>query len=95
MSPYKKVVDNIGYLADKKVSVSIRMNADMYNAENLNTIIFNGTNISKIENSAFAGCLKLRNVYFVGSENQWKSISIGSSNSYLTSSKITYNFVSA
>lgn len=39
VSPYKKVVDNIGYLTDKKVGVTIRMNVDMYNAENLKELV--------------------------------------------------------
>ena len=34
-SPYKTVMENIGYLLDSGVSVSIRLNMDMHNAENL------------------------------------------------------------
>ena len=34
-SPYQKVMENIGHLLDAGVSVSIRLNMDMHNAENL------------------------------------------------------------
>jgi radical SAM protein with 4Fe4S-binding SPASM domain len=39
VSPYKKVIENIGYLVNNKIYISIRMNTDMYNAENLKELI--------------------------------------------------------
>ena len=39
VSPYKKVMHNIGLLLEKNINVTVRMNVDMYNAEDLKTLI--------------------------------------------------------
>jgi hypothetical protein len=49
--------------------------------------------VSSIGQSAFSVCTSLTNVYYVGSEEQWKNISIGYNNSKLTSATIHYNHV--
>ena len=41
---------------------------------------------------AFDGCSSLTTVNYKGSQEQWKQISIGSSNSYLTGATINYNY---
>ena len=47
--------------------------------------------VTSIGSSAFDACYDLADVYYSGSETQWKAISIGSFNGYLTSAKIHYN----
>ena len=49
--------------------------------------------VTTIGNWAFECCSKLKNVYYTGSEEEWKTITIGSSNSYLTNATIHYNYV--
>ena len=44
--------------------------------------------VTSIEDSAFAYCSKLNEVNYSGTVAQWKSIAIGSDNSYLTDAKI-------
>ena len=39
VSPYQKVVKNIEYLLNKNIAVSVRMNADLYNAEDLKKLV--------------------------------------------------------
>ena len=39
VSPFKKVIDNIGFLTSKGVSISVRMNTDMYNVEDLKILV--------------------------------------------------------
>jgi len=38
-SPYRKVLENIGFLLAQEIRVSVRMNLDRYNAEDLETLI--------------------------------------------------------
>ena len=47
--------------------------------------------VTTIEYSAFIGCSSLKDVYYSGSEEQWKKISIGSNNDYLLNATIHYN----
>ena len=49
--------------------------------------------VTSIGYEAFYNCSSLKNVYYTGSEEEWKTISIGSSNSYLTNATIHYNYV--
>ena len=39
VSPFKKVIDNIGFLTSRGINVTIRMNVDMYNAEDLKELV--------------------------------------------------------
>lgn len=47
--------------------------------------------VTSIGNSAFANCSNLADVYYIGTEGEWKSISIGSSNEPLLNATIHYN----
>lgn len=53
-----------------------------------NVIIGNG--VTSIGNGAFGGCTSLTSVYYVGSENDWNEIAIGSTNSHLESATRYY-----
>ena len=46
--------------------------------------------VASIGSSAFNRCGSLQDVYYSGTQEQWKKISIGSSNDYLTSATIHY-----
>ncbi len=48
--------------------------------------------VTSIGNSAFDYCYNLNDVYYSGSEAEWKAISISSSNECLTTATIHYNF---
>ena len=47
--------------------------------------------VTSIGDFAFYNCSGLKTVFYAGTEEQWKAISIGSSNSSLTSAKRVYN----
>jgi hypothetical protein len=47
--------------------------------------------VTSIGNSAFEGCGNLKNIYFKGSEAQWKAISIDNNNDPLQNAAIHYN----
>ena len=49
--------------------------------------------VKRICNYAFLNCSSLKTVYYGGSQTQWSSISIGSSNSALTNATIHYNHI--
>ena len=51
--------------------------------------------IAHVGNYAFANCPKLTDVYYSGSEGQWKAIQIGKANSALSSATIHYNHLMA
>ena len=63
-----------------------------YSCNQLYSVVI-GDGVASIGNSAFDGCWGLRNVYYTGSDEQWKTIIIGSDNSYLTNATIHYNYV--
>ena len=46
--------------------------------------------VTSIGDSAFRGCSSLKDVYYSGTQEQWKKISIGRNNGYLTSATIHY-----
>ena len=46
--------------------------------------------VTSIGDSAFNRCGSLKDVYYSGTQEQWKKISIGRNNGYLTSTKIHY-----
>ena len=48
--------------------------------------------VTSIGDGAFEYCDKLKDVYYSGSEAQWKAISIGSDNEYLLNATIHYNW---
>ena len=49
--------------------------------------------VTSIQNGAFRACNKLSDVYYSGSEEQWNSISIGSSNDPLKKAAIHFNSI--
>ena len=48
--------------------------------------------VTSIEIRAFDGCSSLETVYYTGTEEQWKNISISSGNTCLTNATIVYNY---
>jgi hypothetical protein len=50
------------------------------------------SSVTRIDDWAFSGCSELSDVYYGGTESEWKSISIGSGNKYLTSATIHYDY---
>ena len=48
--------------------------------------------VTSIGEGAFLGCTGLKKVYYTGTEEQWKKISIGSYNDYLLNAAIHYNY---
>ena len=46
-----------------------------------------------IDTGAFGNCNNLTDVYYVGSEEEWKLITIGNDNYDLTNATIHYNYV--
>ena len=62
-----------------------------YGCESLTSITI-PVGLTHIEDEAFGWCLNLTSVYYEGTEEQWKNISIGDENEYLTSATITYNY---
>ena len=61
---------------------------------NLTSISLPAT-ITRIEGYTFANCVSLTDVYYGGSEAQWKAIPIGTSNSALSRAAIHYNHLLA
>ena len=57
------------------------------------TSVVIGNSVTSIGSSAFSDCNSLSNVYYTGSEEEWKEITIGSSNSYLTKATRHYNYI--
>ena len=51
-----------------------------------------GNGVTSIEYMAFDGCYSLKDVYYTGSQSDWKKISISSYNDCLTSATIHYNW---
>lgn len=47
--------------------------------------------VTKIDENAFSGCTGITDVYYGGTEADWKNITINRYNSYLTSATIHYN----
>ena len=62
-----------------------------YGCSSLTDLIISNS-VTSIGDSAFWGCYKLDDVYYAGSEDEWKAISIGSSNSSLKNATIHYNY---
>ena len=58
------------------------------------TSVVIGNNITYIADFAFYSCFQLADVYYTGTEEEWKAITIGSYNSYLTDATIHYNYIS-
>jgi len=63
-----------------------------YNCENLASVTI-GNSVKSIGNYAFSNCHNLTDVYYTGSEEEWKNISIDYGNYNLTNATIHYNYV--
>lgn len=50
--------------------------------------------VTSIGADAFSGCTKLADVYFTGTEKEWKAMLIESGNEALTNATVHYNYVS-
>ena len=48
--------------------------------------------VTSIGESAFLNCIRLTDVYYIGTEEQWNTITIGDSNDPLTNATIHYNW---
>lgn len=72
---------------NRTMSIGCSVFSDCYN---LTTITIPNSVIS-IDSSAFGACDSLTDVYYVGTEEQWKKISIDSENCCLTNANIHYN----
>ena len=62
-----------------------------YSESSLTSVIV-GKNITSIEDYAFSDCNNLSTVYYRGSEEEWKLISIGSYNTPLKNATVIYNY---
>jgi hypothetical protein len=51
--------------------------------------------VTEIGESAFDGCTSLTDVYYIGTEEQWGEISIGSNNESLTDANIHYGYTTS
>ena len=70
---------------------SIGMNAFVY-CYNLTSVTIPNS-VATIENSAFRNCDKLKDVYYVGTAEQWNAVTIGEDNEKLTSATFHYAHV--
>ncbi|MBQ2915032.1 MAG: leucine-rich repeat protein [Clostridia bacterium] len=61
------------------------------NCSNLKSITIPDS-VTSISDMAFSDCTLLANVYYAGTEEQWNNISIGTSNEYLTTATIHFNY---
>lgn len=59
------------------------------NALNLTSVTFS-KDLKNIGASAFSGCNNISEVYFEGSEAEWKEVTIGSNNNAILNAKMTY-----
>ncbi|MGM9879955.1 MAG: leucine-rich repeat domain-containing protein [Bacilli bacterium] len=62
------------------------------NCYSLNSIVIPDS-VTTIDSSAFWNCNSLSDVYYIGSEEQWNAIYIGSDNDELKSATIHYNYM--
>ena len=62
-----------------------------YNCTSLTSITIPNS-VTSIGHYAFRGCESLKDVYYTGSQSDWKKISIGSYNDCLTNATIHYNW---
>lgn len=71
-------------------NVSLIESNAFYNCTYLEEIII-PKSVIEIGNSAFYYCMNLSDVYYIGTQEEWKAISIDPDNTYLTNATIHYN----
>jgi hypothetical protein len=64
-----------------------------YNCISLTSVVIPDS-VTSIGDFAFDECSEFKDVYYTGSEEEWRSISIGAFNSPLRNATIHYNYVS-
>lgn len=64
-------------------------NSAFYGCTSLTSVTI-GNSVTNIGNSAFRNCTSLKTVIFIGTEEEWNSISIGSDNDCLTDAEIIF-----
>ena len=72
-------------------SVTSIGNSSFYNCTSLTSVGIPDV-VTSIDYWAFSGCTSLKDVYYTGSQSDWKKISIGSYNDCLTNATIHYNW---
>ena len=65
--------------------------ASFWNCKNLKSIVI-PKSVTKIDLFSFNGCESLKDIYYTGTQDEWKNITIGDGNINLTSATIHYNF---
>ena len=73
-------------------SVTTIGNQAFYWCSNLTSVVI-GDNVTTVGNYAFYGCSNLKDVYYTDSEEEWKTITIGSENYGLIYATMHYNYV--
>lgn len=76
-------------IPSRVTSIGLYAFAECYNLTSM--IIPNS--VTSIGEAAFRSCYSLKDVYYTGSEEQWKQIKRGSNNEYLINATIHYNYV--
>lgn len=64
-----------------------------YGCTNLSYLVIPDS-VTNIGGEAFYGCSALKEIYYTGSEEEWKAIIIELGNNYLTGATLYYNYVS-
>jgi len=78
-------------ITDSVTTIGYKAFYTYYKSKSLTSIIFSDR-VTTIGNDAFVNCSDITDVYYTGTEAQWKKISIGDSNGWLTAATIHYNF---
>ena len=87
----KSIADGVFYDCSSLNSITIPNritrigNGVFYNCSNLNKIIISNS-VKSIGDNAFFWCSALKDVYYIGSKEEWKNVIISKGNSWLSES---------